>query len=350
MRWPQDNDGSDTVSASDELGGSRFDRVHIASASGGVSTQGELALFRFREFHLDVARNSSDDFNPLHDPKKWDSVEGNPFGGPVVSVFQLECLIEYLLRRGRSPMESRIVEQRGLRFCNYHFTFTGYLRPGDDFQVRIQPSTLNPGAGNTLSNRIYIRKSGELILAGSVRQTPSLLYRSSHDPAQLSEVEREADITYIPGTEYFLKRKYLSTANAKNFVTGCLVDQAYYFDEVQDRVSFPDMVPVSFVSSALFEKNLADNVDVRRHPTVHVRHSISIDQALARDLRSNDRLHVLVTGPEQALPPAALGQFQVPAQRYECFGLVRDNQMLFCAQVFLVPLSAVRPWRLSITT
>ena len=78
-----------------------------------------------------------------------------------------------------------------------------------------------------------------------------------------------------------LNRRF-STGNAKNFVIACLADQAYYFDEVEDRVSFPDMVPVSFISSALFEKDMADNVDFRQTPMAHARHNISIDRRLVK--------------------------------------------------------------------
>lgn len=349
MRSSKEDGSSNAVSLITPSGAGRAPRVQVASAIGAAPCDGSSA-FRFSEFHLDVARNSNDDFTPLHDPTKWDSVRGNPFGGPIVSVFQIECLIEYLIRKTRSPMESRVIGQRNLRFCDYHFTFTGYLRPDDEFQVRIQPSTVNPGAGNTLSNRVFVRRNGELVLAGSVTQSGSLRCPTSVGMPKVSGIENETDITYVPETEYFLKRKYLSTSNAKNFATGCLVDQAFYFDEVRDRVSFPDMVPVSYLSSALFEKNMADNIDVREHPTVHARHSISVDQTLVRDLRSNDKLHVLVAGPEEVLPPSALGQFKVTAQRYDCFCLVRDNQLLFCAQLFLVPLSALGPLRLSTST
>jgi len=326
---------------SGKLSASGSARVRVASATG-TSTRGQPSAFRFGQFHVDVARNSSDDFNPLHDPKKWDSVQDNPFGAPIVSVFQMQCLIEYLLRKGRSATESRIIEQRNLGFCNYHFTFTRFLRAGDRFEVRIQPSTLNFGAGDILSTRVFIRQGGKIIAAGAVRESTSPLCLPVAQLSELPGIETEADLTYIPDTEYFLKRIYLSTANAKNFLSGSLVDQAYYFDEVEDRVNFPDMVPVSFLSSALFEKNIADNVDFRRHPLVHARHSISVDQSLARDLQNNDRLNLLITGPEEAPPVAPLSRSQVPAQRYDCFGLVRDHQLLFRAQAFLVPLAALR--------
>ena len=51
--------------------------------------------FIFEQIHIDAARNSSDDFNLFHDKNKWQRIRDNPFGGPIVLGFQLECLIEY---------------------------------------------------------------------------------------------------------------------------------------------------------------------------------------------------------------------------------------------------------------
>ena len=48
----------------------------------------------FHPIHIDVARNATDDFNPFHDKNRWQRVAGNPFSGPILLGFQLECLIE----------------------------------------------------------------------------------------------------------------------------------------------------------------------------------------------------------------------------------------------------------------
>ncbi len=145
-----------------------------------------------------------------------------------------------------------------------------------------------------------------------------------------------------PDSEYFLKRKYLSTGSAKNFLIGSLVDHAYYFDEVEDRVRFPDLLPVSFISSALFEKNAADNVDFRDHPSVYARQLVSVDQRLASRLRSNDRLHLLLRGPIEQAREFGSNRLQRPTQRFDCFGLVGDNQLLFSAQIFMLPLTTAK--------
>ena len=49
----------------------------------------------FSQIHIDAARNASDDFNPFHDPYKWDAINNNPFGSTIVLGFQLEALAAY---------------------------------------------------------------------------------------------------------------------------------------------------------------------------------------------------------------------------------------------------------------
>ncbi len=53
---------------------------------------------RFQQLHIDVARNSTDDFNPFHDPRRYGRIVGSPYPRPIALGFQLECLCAYLLR------------------------------------------------------------------------------------------------------------------------------------------------------------------------------------------------------------------------------------------------------------
>ena len=51
--------------------------------------------FCFQQIHIDVARNATNDYNPFHDPHKYQLIRGNPYDGTIVLGFQIECLIEY---------------------------------------------------------------------------------------------------------------------------------------------------------------------------------------------------------------------------------------------------------------
>ena len=51
----------------------------------------------FEQLHIDVARNTTDDFNPFHDPKRWQRIRNNPFGSTIVLGFQTEFLVSDLV-------------------------------------------------------------------------------------------------------------------------------------------------------------------------------------------------------------------------------------------------------------
>ena len=50
------------------------------------------------QIHIDIARNSTDDFNLFHNKDRWHWVRGNPFEGPIALGFPLGCVIEKLCK------------------------------------------------------------------------------------------------------------------------------------------------------------------------------------------------------------------------------------------------------------
>jgi hypothetical protein len=66
------------------------------------------------ELHLDVARNSTDDFNLFHDKNKWQQDDKNPFSGPIFPGFQLEMLIEGAMRSHREHHENSLIGSENL--------------------------------------------------------------------------------------------------------------------------------------------------------------------------------------------------------------------------------------------
>jgi len=149
------------------------------------------------------------------------------------------------------------------------------------------------------------------------------------------------DRSVLPGTPWFLKRKFLNTANAKNFLAGSLVDQTYYFDEIAEQVRFPELFPCALASCALLEKAWSEGHDFMADPMVYVAHAISVDRVLAAALRSNDVLHILARGPTVVAGSRALGGSDLVLQRYHCAGLVRDQRVLYAADIDLAPLQAI---------
>ena len=296
----------------------------------------------FHQVHLDVARNATDDFNPFHDRDKWQRIPGNPFGGPIVLGFQLECLVEYLVTRLRER-EGYPAGGPGPAFRNYQFSFAGALRPDVPFSVTVKPTVTRQDAAGSpmLSNRVALRTADRLVLLGQVRDSQSPLALADV-PAPAVDLRTLQDRALLPGGEWFHKRKFMLNSNAKNMIAGSLGNQADYFDEIEDRVNFPDLFPVSLVSCALLEQAHATGHDFYANPMVYTHHHISVDQRLARALRSNDALHLLVRAAE---PPGTdaggLGRAEVAQLRHECLGLLSGHRVLFRAEVLLAPLAAI---------
>jgi hypothetical protein len=303
----------------------------------------DSGLFHFDQIHIDVARNSTDDFNPFHDPRRWRLIRNNPFGAPIVLGFQLESLVDFLVTRHRDESgEAGLVAERGLHFSNHEFVFAGVLRAGEGFRVAVRRTLDRGAAGSGLSNRVMVRKAeGDPVLLGTQSETAEPLFLGDAVLPDSDALKHADDRTLVDHGRYFLKRKFLNTSNAKNFTLGSLVDQHYYIDELAERVSFPPMFTASLISCALLEKAWLEGYDFEANPVVYTAHQISIDRRVQRGLRSNHRLHLLVEGPVEATVSKGLGRSAVAQQVYSCLGVADPGQLLFRAMAYMAPLGAV---------
>ncbi len=296
--------------------------------------------YRFEQIHIDVARNATDDFNPFHDPCKWNAIHGNPFGSPIVLGFQLEALIESQIRQLRQDSgEDRLITTNNLRFANYQFAFAGVVKPGEKIRLETRPTLNKIATAGQIANRIIIRKEGGVVILGYQRESKKALVFPDADFSAFGDLRRLRDRTYKEG--YFLKRKFMNTSNGKNFLVGSLVDQHLYFDELEDRVEFPGMFPAALLSCALLEKIRQKGYDFYAKPMVYTSHAISIDRRLLSTLKSNDCLHMLARGPQEIQPEKGLGKSNVRQTAYDCFGLINDNGILYRAKVHMALLEDV---------
>lgn len=298
--------------------------------------------FVFLPLHVDIARNSTDDFNLFHDSKKWGRIRANPFGGPIALGFQLECLIEEQIRLYRAACdEVSLIEREGLRFSNYQFTFASVIRPGENFVVEIKKSQFRADDNGMLSNRVLLRKDDAVVLIGYKRESRRPLFLADTPVPAVPSFRAIADRSCLPEQPYFLKRKFMNTSNAKNFLAGSLADQSAYFDELEDRVCFPEIFPVSLVSCALLERVRKKGHDFERDPMVYTSHGISIDRHVLRALRSNDVLHLLVGEPSMVSADKGLGKTALNQHVHQCFGIVNDDALLFRAEIAMTPLDEI---------
>ncbi len=268
----------------------------------------------FQQIHIDAARNATDDFNPFHDQNKWGSIQGNPFGEPIALGFQVEALVEYLVTLFRQQAgEHTLIIQNHLHYSNFQFNFADVLRPGEPFHVEIKKTVNRISESGQLGNRIAVKKQGGLVLLGFQHESTTPLCMPDADFSQLENLDTAKDRSWIAQHRYFLKRKFMSTGHGKNFLAGSLVDQHYYFDEMEERVQFPAMFPVALLSCALLEKAKQENYAFETNPVVYTSHHISVDRRLLQTLKSNHRLHLLVATPRQYLLARVWGRKHFPS-------------------------------------
>lgn len=299
------------------------------------------APFVFEQIHIEVARAASDDFNLFHDKHKWLQITHNPFKGPIVLGFQLNTFIEYQMKLYREAQhEDRIIQENQLRFSNYQTTFVNALRPRQDLSLDIKKTLIATIPDLTLTNRIAIKSQGKTILLGFKKETKAPLFLADTDLSGLPDLNGLPDKSMVPGTPFFLKRKWLTNGNAKNFLSGSLAEQSDYFDELEQVAHYPEVFPCSLTSGALLEKAQLEKHDFKRNPMVYTSHDFSVDRVGLAEVKNNDKLHVLV----KQLPESdgnTLNQTSIRLRTYECYGLLEDGAVLFRIKLNLVPLEQI---------
>lgn len=319
---------------------SEIDKFNDPIAEVLMNTPNSSAIFN--QIHIDVARNATDDFNLFHDSKKWLRINRNPFKGPIVLGFQLESLIEHKVLLHRIlHNENTLITEKNLRFSNYQFSFVNAVKPGQSVSIDIKESQLKEGSDPILSNKVNIKADGTLALVGYKKESQSALFLTNPDIPSFDDLRRQPDRSFLSGSAFFLKRKFFNVSNAKNFLCGSLVDQDDYFDELLDKAIFPEVFPCSLISCALLEKALIEQHDFERNPMVYLSHKISIDRMHLEQLKSNDVLHILVRQIASGAENEVIGNNIDSLNNYECYGLVKNNAVLYRALISLAPLEKI---------
>lgn len=297
--------------------------------------------FIFDQIHIEVARAASDDFNLFHDKHKWLQVTHNPFKGPIVLGFQLNTLIEHQMKLYREAQhEVDIIAENQLRFSNYQIIFVNALRPRQELSLEIKKTLITTIPELSLSNRVAIKSQGKTILLGHKKETKEPLFLADTDLTGLPDLNDVADKTTVPGTDFFLKRKWMTNGNVKNFLSGSLAEQSDYFDELAHVAHYPEVFPCSLTSGALLEKAQLESHDFKRNPMVYTSHEFSVDREHLSQVKNNDKLHILV----KQLPESkhnTLNHTNIMLRTYECFGVLENRAVLFRISLNLVPLEEI---------
>jgi len=280
----------------------------------------------YTPFHIDVARYASDDFNPFHDKHKWQQIAGNPFGGPIALGFQLGAWLLEAVRDTRQQAGVAVTH----RYSTLQIRYVDAVRAGDMLSAIVKPAFPESG-GDGLSSRFVMKRNGRTAVLGSLRSSDRAPATLPDEMAFALALDRLPDRSVVPDGAWFLKRKFMLTSNAKNFLSAAGVDAFRYFDELGDRVRFPELYPASLLSSALLERGLHHQHDFIRRPMVYSHHLITTDRTVLERLRSNDRLNLVVS--EEADSDARLV--------HQCYAFTARGERLFQAEIGLVTLASL---------
>ncbi|MEF3076839.1 hypothetical protein V2P20_17580, partial [Methylobacter sp. Wu1] len=192
----------------------------------------------------------------------------------------------------------------------------------------------------TLGNRIAMKSDDKTVLLGFKKETQAPLFLADTKLDTLPDLDEVPDCTRVPGTDYFLKRKYLNNGSVKNFLSGSFAEQSDYFDELTQTAQYPEIFPCSLSSGALLEKAQLENHDFKRNPMVYTSHEISVDRRALSLLKNNEKLHILVDQrPESG--SNTLNQTNIMLRTYHCYGLLHNNDVLFRMTLNLVSLKYI---------
>ncbi|MFU8788276.1 MAG: hypothetical protein ACNA7G_04550, partial [Methylobacter sp.] len=165
----------------------------------------------FHQIHIDVARNATDDFNLFHDRNRWGRINHNPFKGPIALGFQLESLLEHKVFLYRQLHdENALISDNNLRFSNYQFSFVNAVKPGQKVSVDIKKSQFKQDPETILSNRITVKSGGALALLGYKKESKFALFLTNPDVPQFGVLNQHPDRSFISGSHFFLKRKFIT--------------------------------------------------------------------------------------------------------------------------------------------
>lgn len=288
-----------------------------------------MAEIVYTPFHIDVARFASDDFNPFHDRHKWQEIAGNPFGGPIALGFQLGA---FVVEAVHDAWRREGVAREDFRYSTLQVRFVDAVRAGDRIAVDVKRPFCDAAAGNATS-RFVLKRNGRTAVLGSLRLA-RVLETDADEADELAFallLDGLPDRHAVPGGAWFLKRKFMLTSNAKNFLSAAGVDAFRYFDELRDRVAFPALYPASLISSALLERGIHRHHDFIADAMVYSHHLITTDHDVLSRLRSNDRLNLVVS-------EESAGQ---PRTVHRCAAYTARGERLFNADIGLVTLASL---------
>ncbi len=290
--------------------------------------------YQFSTPLIDVCRNATDDFNLFHDKFNWKKIRNNPFNGPIALGFQLLGLVsEHIKQYRENNNDLAIIEKNQLKYSYYQIKFAQVVTPLDRISVDVKKTQYKTTPEHILSNRFTLKTQDSLALIGFNKASQHPLILKTIDLSKLEEINQLPDRTFTKNNEWFIKHKFFTTSNAKNFLVGCQVEQSIYFDEINDKVIFPESFPLALSSCALLERATKLQHDFEKDPMIYISHEHCIDREAVNRLSSNEKMSMIVKKQSET------GSNEL--ETFYCFGLLGNNRILFRSILTLAPLSTL---------
>ncbi|HBC56031.1 MAG TPA: hypothetical protein DCZ03_02600 [Gammaproteobacteria bacterium] len=307
-----------------------------------MSSKTQIRQIQFTQALIDAARYATDDFNLFHDSDRWHRIYGNRFGGPIVLGFQLNQFVEGVFNQARTKGEDlERIREHHLGFSNYIVNFIGAAKVDAPVELVIKPGRFDAGT-LSLSNRFLVKSDDKLVIRGVKRETQIPLVLMDPEIPSVEKLNSFEDRSFIDELGTFYKYKYMNISNAKTFLLGSGVDQLDYFDELTDTVIFPQIFPTAYLSCALLERYKKMGHDFEKAPMVYTSHQICVDRVLSRQVKSNDKLHILISPPTPLVKNSGLGSLPISQLLFEGLGLLADGKILFRAEIGLATLENIQ--------
>ena len=304
---------------------------------------------RFTQAAIDRARLASRDPNLVHDPQCWQSVSGNPFGGPIVLGFQMVGLVEQALRRCRAEQgEDIFVRDHRLSCSHYQLNFLKAVRPDEPVTVEIKDTRYTDTPDLQLNNRVLLRADDHLALMGHKREAFGPLLLEDYDFTEVDELDTAASGTYLRCCNHFLVRRVLRLSAARQFTAGCGEPlTASDLNLGPSAPGFSEVYPLALISGALVRKAANDGWNLRSTPLVYKSHELCIDRDKLAAVEDGCRLALLVT--QRVID--GVSERRPAGIDYEnlCFGVLPDRSILFRARLIVSALaSTLKPLAMAV--
>jgi hypothetical protein len=235
------------------------------------------------------------------------------------------------------------IDPEQFRFSAYEFSFANCVRPDDEVSLSVKSGKWSNGEGPSIfSRRLILKANKKPAIIGHKREANDMTLPLPSKLPPMHMLNDLSDRDLVPGTKYFLKRKYMIVGNAKNFLASAGAEQSLFIDEFADKVDFPEMYPLGLISSALLERAVFEDIDLISHPMIYASQKLCIDKRQLEELRSNDAINILV-GPDISADANEFGPESSNKKLViqECVAYGKEEKPLFIAKVCLIPLNSL---------